>query len=120
MKYSRSIIFFSFIAVLTIIACKTKKVATTAEETKACDEKVTYATLQPLLAKSCNTSGCHDESRKRMNFKIYSNLKHVGDEGEVKEHVLIQKNMPPYGSGTLSADELRQFRCWIEGGMLEN
>lgn len=117
MKFLRPIIIFSFVALTTLIACKTKKVAPTAEETKACDEKVTYETLKPLLAKSCNTSGCHDESRKRMNFKIYSNLKHVGDEGEVKEHVLMEKNMPPHEK--LTGEELRQFRCWIEGGMLE-
>lgn len=119
MKYSRPIIIFSFVALSVAIACKTKKVAptATAEETKVCDEKVTFATLQPLLAKSCNTGGCHDESRRRMNFKIYSNFKHVGEEGEIKEHVLMQKNMPPREK--LTGEELRQFRCWIEGGMLE-
>lgn len=117
MKYSKPLIIFSFLALTVVLACKTKKVAPSAEETKACDEKVTFATLQPLLAKSCNTGGCHDESRRKLNFKIYSNFKHVGDEGEIKEHVLMEKNMPPREK--LTGEELRQFRCWIEGGMLE-
>lgn len=120
MKYSKSIILFSLLAITTIFACKTKKaVATNVEnaETKACDSKVTFESLQPLLAKSCTTSGCHDESRKRMNFKIYANLKSFGDRGEIKEHVLVEKNMPP--QQRLTGEELRQFRCWIEGGMLE-
>ena len=117
MKYSRAITLFAFIAIFTIIACKTKKEVPNAAETKACEEKITFETLQPLLAKSCNTSGCHDESRRRMNFKIYSNFKYVGEEGEIKEHVLIEKNMPPQQK--LTGEELRQFRCWIEGGMLE-
>jgi hypothetical protein len=103
-----------------LFACKTKKaVATNVEsaETKACSEKVTFETLQPLLAKSCTTGGCHDEGKKRMNFKVYAQLKSFGERGEIKEHVLEMKNMPPQQK--LSGEELRQFRCWIEGGMLE-
>lgn len=120
MNFSKSIILFSFLIVLSFVACKTKK-ATTAvvesDETKACSEKVTFETLQPLLAKDCTAGGCHDESKKRMNFKIYANLKSFGERGEIKEHVLEIKNMPPQQK--LSGEELRQFRCWIEGGMLE-
>ncbi|MDO9000070.1 MAG: hypothetical protein Q7W45_09925 [Bacteroidota bacterium] len=118
MKYSKSIIIFSVLVLMTVVACKSKKVAPDAMETKACDEKVTFATLQPLLSKNCTTSGCHDESKKRMNFKIYAQLKNFGEKGEIKEHVLIEKNMPP--ESKLSGAELRQVRCWIEGGMLEN
>ena len=120
MKYSKSIIIFSFLAITSIFACKTKKVAAVvveSNETKACTEKVTFETLQPLLAKNCTTGGCHDESKTRMNFKIYSQLKNFGERGEIKEHVLVEKNMPPQTK--LTGEELRQFRCWIEGGMLE-
>ena len=117
MNYSRPIILFTFIAIFTVIACKTKKEVKASADSNACNEKVTYATLQPLLNKSCNTSGCHDESKKRMNFKIYANLKSFGENGEVKMHVLQEKNMPPQED--LTKEELKQFRCWLEGGMLE-
>lgn len=120
MKYSKSIIIFSFLALTSVIACKSKKAAATNvdnAETKACSEKVTFETLQPLLAKDCTTSGCHDESKKRMNFKVYAQLKSFGERGEIKAHVLEIKNMPPQKK--LTGEELRQFRCWIEGGMLE-
>ena len=120
MNYSKSIILFSCLALASVVACKTKKaVATNVEsaETKACSEKVTFETLQPLLAKSCTTGGCHDEGKKRMNFKVYAQLKSIGERGEIKEHVLEMKNMPPQQK--LTGEELRQFRCWIEGGMLE-
>jgi hypothetical protein len=120
MKYSKSIIIFSFLAVISVVACKTKKAATTNVENieaKACDGKVTFEMLQPLLAKDCTTSGCHDESKKRMNFKIYANLKNFGEKGDVSREVVVNKNMPPHQK--LSGEELRQFRCWIEGGMLE-
>ena len=120
MNYSKSIILFSCLALTAFAACKTKKAAATIvenAETKACSEKVTFETLQPLLAKSCTTGGCHDEGKKRMNFKVYAQLKSFGERGEIKEHVLEMKNMPPQQK--LSGEELRQFRCWIEGGMLE-
>ncbi len=125
MRYSKVITIFSFIAVVTVIACKTKKetktanpVVTTPVETPKADVMpVTYETLKPLLAKSCNTGGCHDESRRRMNFKIYDNLKYFGAKGEIKTHVLDIKNMPP--DETLTDAELDQFRRWISEGMLE-
>lgn len=129
MKYSKKIIIFSFIAVITIIACKTKKETTTTpvtttpvitnptEAPKADVMPVTYETLKPLLAKSCNMGGCHDESRRRMNFKIYSNLVYFGSKGEIKTHVLDLKDMPP--DEKLTDAELDQFRRWISEGMLE-
>ena len=118
MKYSKHLIIFSFVAVITVIACKTKKeTKTVVVEEKPITGPVTYETLQPLLSKSCNTSGCHDESRRRMNFKVYANLKSFGERGEIKEHVLEMKNMPP--NERLTANELAMFRLWIEGGMLE-
>ncbi len=125
MKYSKHIIIFSFVAVLIIIACKTKKETKTittpipvvVEEPKAQVGFVSYETLKPLLAKSCNTSGCHDESRRRMNFKIYDNLKYFGAKGEIKTHVLEMKNMPP--DETLTAAELDLFKRWIADGMTE-
>ena len=116
MKYSRPIIIFSFIAVLSIIACKTKKVVTTTEETKACDSKVTYQTLEPILSKSCNSMYCHGNGGK-MGLTTYANVKKLGLEGEIKEHVLVEKDMPR--GGKLTSEELQVFRCWIEGGMLE-
>ncbi|MBA3680211.1 MAG: hypothetical protein H0W73_03350 [Bacteroidetes bacterium] len=125
MKYSKHIIIFSFVAVFIIIACKTKKeikttttpIPVVVEEPKAPVGIVSYETLKPLLAKSCNTSGCHDESRRRMNFKIYDNLKYFGAKGEIKTHVLEIKNMPP--DETLTAAELDLFKRWIADGMTE-
>lgn len=117
MKFLKPAVLFTFIAILVNVSCKTKKENLIAVDASACDTKVTYETLQPLLTKSCNTSGCHDESKRRMNFKIYANLKSFGDMGEIKEHVLIEKNMPP--SEKLSSNELKMIRCWLEGGMLE-
>jgi len=126
MRYSKAITIFSFIAVITIIACKTKKetktttapVVTTPVETPKADlTPVTYETLKPLLAKSCNTSGCHDESRRRMNFKNYEGLKYYGAKGDIKLHVFELKNMPP--DETLTEAELDLFRKWLAGGMLE-
>lgn len=117
MNYSKLIVLFSFVALSTLIACKTLQEVPSAEEIKACDEKVTFQTLQPLLEKSCTTSRCHDDSKRKMNFKIYAHLKNVGEKGDLKQSVLIEKSMPK--KHKLTGEELRQFRCWIEGGMQE-
>jgi hypothetical protein len=69
------------------------------------------------LAKSCNTGGCHDESRRRMNFKIYANLVYFGGKGDIDVHVLQMKNMPP--DETLTPEELDLFKRWLKDGMLE-
>lgn len=107
----------SSLAIVFLVACKSKKEVSATAENNLCEQKVTFETLQPLLASSCVTGGCHDVGSKRMNFRSYSILKSFAERGEIKEHVLIEKNMPP--NKKLSADELKQFRCWLENGMAE-
>jgi len=117
MKNIKVTIAISLLAIVFLVACKSKKEVSAAAENNLCEQKVTFETLQPLLASSCVTSGCHDVGSKRMNFSEYSILKSFAERGEIKEHVLIEKNMPP--NKKLSADELKQFRCWLENGMPE-
>ncbi len=117
MKLTKSLVTLVALASIAFSACKTKQTSTAA--TIVCKSLVTYETLKPLLEKSCTTSGCHDESKRKLNFKIYANIKAIGAEGEVKEHVLDRKDMPPFPAPNLSPEELNLFKCWIEGGMLE-
>jgi uncharacterized membrane protein len=128
--------FFILLAALTLtigaIACKAKKSVTqtppnptTAQpansaavakvDNTTCTEKVTYQTLKPLLSKSCNS--CHDASMPRMNFTTFYGLKELAMEGEVKEHVLERKDMPP--NEKLTDAELTMIRCWLEQGSPE-
>ncbi|MEO6302101.1 MAG: hypothetical protein ABIP51_02905 [Bacteroidia bacterium] len=132
MKYSRSLIAFSFIAAITVVACKTKKetktttavteikpviIATPSVAATPITGIVTYETLKPLLDKSCNTSGCHDFSHPRINFTNYANFKKFGAKGEISHAVLEKKFMPP--DEKLTEAELDLFKRWIADGMTE-
>jgi hypothetical protein len=120
---------------LTIIACHSKKnivapvappppppppppaaIAQTPVMGDACADQ-SFNGLNNLLSKNCTTSGCHDASMPRMNFTNYDNFVKFSKNGEVKQHVLVQKNMPP--GNNLSQDELDQIKCWLAGPMLK-
>ena len=80
---------------------------------------VTYnGELKEVVNKQCATSGCHDAAFAQMDFTSYPLLKKFADEGEMKKHVLVRKDMPPYNR--LSAKELQLFKCWLENGADEN
>jgi hypothetical protein len=135
MRLKQIILIVPLALIITAIACKAKKVVTTEKaiappivaavpEAKvetavanACEEKVTFQTLKPLLSKSCTTPGCHDAGFSKMNFTDYRSLKYYAEEGEVKQHVLVQKNMPP--NEKLTDAELALVKCWLDSGMLE-
>jgi hypothetical protein len=130
MRFKQIILIVPIALAITAIACKAKKAATPAPviatapvakvETptvNACPQPVTFQTLKPLLSKSCTTVGCHDVGFSKMNFTDYRSFKYYSEEGEVKQHVLVQKNMPP--NEKLTDAELALVKCWLEGSMLE-
>ncbi len=135
MRLKQIILVIPAALVITAIACKTKKAATTEKAVTApvtvvapvnkvetaiantCPQPVTFQTLKPLLSKSCTTVGCHDAGFSKMNFTDYRSFKYYSEEGEVKQHVLVQKNMPP--NEKLTDAELALVKCWLEGNMLE-
>jgi hypothetical protein len=141
MQFKQIIFIVPLALSITVIACKSKKAATTekvvttekaiapptataaptaateAEIPNACGDKVTFQTLKPLLSKSCTTSGCHDAGFSKMNFTDYRSLKYYAEEGEIKQHVLVRRDMPP--NEKLTDAELALVKCWLDGGMLE-
>jgi hypothetical protein len=80
-----------------------------------CGNAVSFAALKPLLSKSCTNKGCHDANADALNFTKYENFVKFSQNGEIKQHVLIQKNMPP--SSTLSEAELLEIKCWLASEM---
>jgi hypothetical protein len=131
MRFKQFLLIIPAALAVTAIACKAKKATTTEKAvvapvpvakvetgtTIACPQPVTFQTLKPLLSKSCTTPGCHDAGFSKMNFTDYRSLKYYAEEGEVKQHVLVQKNMPP--NEKLTDAELALVKCWLDGGMLE-
>jgi hypothetical protein len=131
MRIKQIILIVPIALTITAIACKAKKVVTTEKAVVApvpitkveiaavneCPQPVTFQTLKPLLSKSCTTVGCHDIGFSKMNFTDYRSLKYYAEEGEVKQHVLVRKDMPP--NEKLTDAELAMIKCWIDTGMKE-
>jgi cytochrome c1 len=131
MRFKQFLLIIPVALTITAIACKAKKAATTEKavvapvpvakvETatvNACPQPVTFQTLKPLLSKSCTTPGCHDAGFSKMNFTDYRILLSFAEEGEIKQHVLVRKDMPP--NEKLTDAELAMIKCWIDTGMKE-
>jgi hypothetical protein len=131
MRIKQIILIVPIALTITAIACKAKKVVTTEKAVvtpvpiakveiaavNECPQPVTFQTLKPLLSKSCTTVGCHDIGFSKMNFTDYRSLKYYAEEGEVKQHVLVRKDMPP--NEKLTDAELAMIKCWIDTGMKE-
>jgi hypothetical protein len=118
-------IFVCFCFIITVFtSCTTQKNSqqtnstSKKEDVNNCNPTITYTKgLKTIVDKNCATSGCHDASFKKMNFTSYTLLKKYADEGEIYKHVIKIKNMPP--NHKLSDDELKSFKCWLEGGAQE-
>jgi hypothetical protein len=131
MRFKQIILIVPVALAITAIACKAKKAAITEKTvvapvpvakvenaaTSACPQPVTFQTLKPLLSKSCTTPGCHDAGFSKMNFTDYRILFSFAEEGEIKQHVLVRKDMPP--NEKLSDAELAMIKCWLDTGMKE-
>ena len=78
--------------------------------------------ILPLINRSCALSGCHVDGFNNGDFTSYDGLKERADSGSLDLRVVSQKSMPPASSSgpTLTDDERLLFKCWIEGGALNN
>jgi hypothetical protein len=132
MRIKPIILIIPAVLAITAISCKAKKATTTEKAVvvapapvakveiaavNPCPQPVTFQTLKPLLSKSCTTVGCHDIGFSKMNFTDYRILYSFAEEGEIKQHVLVRKDMPP--NEKLSDTELAMIKCWLDTGMKE-
>ncbi len=108
---------FLLFGTLFVISCKTQKTATTATET-ACESPVpTYsANVKALIENKCSVNGCH--SKGRGDLRVFENLKHEADDGQIKQKVVINKTMPP--DQKLSESEIKMVDCWLKDGAKQN
>lgn len=90
-----------------------------------CNIVVSYSLdIQPIINSSCITNlgpgtGCHDSW-----ILTYSSLAGKMADGTVELECLIERTMPVipnnFGIDSLTADERKSIRCWLEQGYPEN
>lgn len=80
-----------------------------------CDPNTSFAnTVKPILDKSCNMKGCHDD----IVITALNNFQTVHD-GANQIKVSIQSGRMPK-SGSLTAAEKNAIYCWVDNGAKNN
>lgn len=74
--------------------------------------------IKPIIEANCLSSGCHNSGSVNGDFTTYDGVKVKVDNGSIDNRVIQQKNMPPTGS--LSMDQLKKIKCWLNSGALNN
>jgi hypothetical protein len=74
--------------------------------------------IRSIIDGNCMNSGCHNSGSANGDFSTYAGLKAKADNGTLDARVIQQKNMPV--SGSLTTDELKKIKCWINSGSPNN
>lgn len=103
-------------------ACYYDKEETLYPSPSACDStQFTYnATIAPMLQNRCGNAACHGAGSPFGDFSSYNGVKSKINSGAFADRVLVQKNMPPLGSPTLSACDYLKISKWIDAGAPNN
>jgi hypothetical protein len=85
-------------------------------DSKNCDvSNIDYnLDIKPIVDSNCALSGCHISGTGRKDFSTFQGLKDVLDDGRLRQHVVINKTMPP--SGPLSTCNIAKIDAWIQAG----
>jgi uncharacterized membrane protein len=101
---------------LFAISCSTPKKTATVEEACASPAPSYTAAIKGIIESKCSVDGCH--SNGKGDFRVFENLKHEADEGEIMKMVVTKKVMPP--GNPLPADQIKLINCWLKDGAKMN
>jgi hypothetical protein len=85
-----------------------------------CDgSKFVYSTdVKFIINSNCVSSGCHNTGSANGDYTYYEGLKASATNGRLYERVITDKNMPP--SKSLSLEDRKKIKCWINSGAPNN
>lgn len=110
--YKSSVLLLLLIVVVAILSCS-KNVSDTTNTT--CDPNTSFTnTVKPILDKSCNMKGCHDD----FVITALNNFQTVHD-GANQIKVSIQSGRMPK-SNSLTTAEKNAIYCWVDNGAKNN
>ncbi len=76
------------------------------------------ADIRPIIESNCLSSGCHNSGSINGDFTSYAGLKGKANNGSLNKRVLDKKDMP--SGGSLSLDQRKKIKCWLNNGALDN
>jgi hypothetical protein len=77
----------------------------------------------PMFQTYCAISGCHDGSTGTTapwNYNTYTDIKKVADNGQLRNRVIVLKDMPPAGYPSLPDSSIKKLNCWLNKGAQNN
>jgi hypothetical protein len=116
MKLMKKIFFLLLVGLGIIAACKKKDDLNNLDCSKISSG---YASnIKPIIEGNCLSSGCHNSGSKNGDFTTYEAIKIKVDNGSFNSRVIQEKDMPL--SGSLSIDQLKKIKCWLNSGAPNN
>lgn len=109
--YMKKTLFFLTITLCVAIYYSCKKNEYKGLDCSTINAKYT-TDIKPIIAANCTSSGCHP------SYANYADLKSIADNGALNTEVLDKKRMPK--SGSLSLDDRKKIKCWIDSGSPNN
>ncbi len=78
------------------------------------------ADVQPIINQTCAIAGCHVSGFGSGDFTTFNGIKNRA--GSIKTQVVAKSMPPPNSSGpkSLTDDQIRTIRCWIDNGAENN
>ena len=116
----KKIILLLYLFCCFIISCTSEKGELPVKQ-ETCDSVISYSMdIVPIILAKCSGHACHDATSGNGDYAMYADIKLKADDGQLKNRVIVLKNMPPSGSPLLSDAEISQIRCWIQQGAPNN
>ncbi len=118
-------IHFSILIISLLFLSSCYKEKTVPIDPNACGSTISYSTdVVPIINQSCKTNlgpgtGCHDAW-----IGEYSNIVLYINNGSWQNDIWSAYTMPKipntFGIDSLTADEVKTMKCWVEQGYPEN
>jgi len=108
---------FSLMMVMILFQSSCKK--NDLDDVNCSEVSSTYTSnVRPIINTKCVSAGCHDQGSQNGDYTSYSGIKVTADKGSLKVRVLDDRDMPL--SGSLSFEELKKIKCWLDSGSPNN
>ena len=112
----RSVIVFLILISVSWTCCKKKNEYKNLECSSL---DASYANvIRPIIDANCTSSGCHNTGSSNGNYTTYEGLLVRVNNGTLSKRVLYTKDMPK--NATLSLDDRKKIKCWIDAGAPKN
>jgi len=80
---------------------------------------VTYTSaIKAIIDANCISSGCHNSGSPHGNYTTYDGVLIRANNGTLSKRVLYTKDMPK--NSTLTLDDRKKIKCWIDSGAPKN